>query len=178
MRQPLYVAEVLPDLIEGIEQYVTLNSKDIEDGLTSNQVKKSVRDNKILWIRDNSITSYIYGLAQVANRNHFGFNISVIPEVQWAQYSQDGHFDWHVDVDWKGPHAYDRKVSISIQLSDSDEYTGGDLEFEDVDFPDKELIRKKGTAIVFPSYIRHRVTPVTSGVRRSLVAWAEGPKWM
>ena len=60
-------------------------------------------------------------------------------------------------------------------MSDSNDYVGGDFEFDEiktnVDF------KSQGTIIVFPSYLRHRVLPVTSGVRKSLVAWFYGPKW-
>jgi len=66
-----------------------------------------------------------------------------------------------------------RKISITVQLSDPDEYEGGDFEF----LIGKEIIklpRKKGCAIVFPSYFLHRVTPVTKGTRKSLVLWGSG----
>ncbi len=69
----------------------------------------------------------------------------------------------------------DRKLSVIIQLSDSDEYIGGNFEFDEiktnVDF------QPQRTVIIFPSYLRHRVSPVTFGTRRSLVTWYYGPKW-
>ena len=71
-----------------------------------------------------------------------------------------------------------RKLSITIQLSDSDEYEGGDFVFtKDIPSPDAELIRKKGTIIVFPSFLYHQVMPVTKGTRYSLVGWYEGNDW-
>ena len=77
-----------------------------------------------------------------------------------------------------------RKLSVSVQLSHGTDYEGGDMEFTDLpsDQSHKELniwtnpeFRKKGTVIVFPSFIRHRVTPVTKGTRYSAVAWINGP---
>jgi PKHD-type hydroxylase len=69
-------------------------------------------------------------------------------------------------------------MSIVIQLTDPSEYEGGDFEI-DSQYPQlpKEEIREKGSVLVFPSFIPHRVTPVTKGVRRSLVSWIEGPKF-
>jgi PKHD-type hydroxylase len=73
---------------------------------------------------------------------------------------------------------HDRKLSLIIQLTDPSEYEGGDFQFDsDIPQPDPAEIKQRGTVIVFPSFLRHRVTPVTSGVRRSLVSWVEGPKF-
>jgi len=68
---------------------------------------------------------------------------------------------------------------MTIQLSDPDEYEGGDFVFYDSSFdhPDKELLRQKGTAFVFPSILLHGIQPVTKGVRKCLVAFIEGPAW-
>ena len=83
--------------------------------------------------------------------------------------------EYEVIFAFDGQEGLDRKLSISIQLSDKLDYEGGNFEFEDItssmDF--KEI----GTIIIFPSYLRHRVTKVTSGIRRSLVAWFYGPNW-
>lgn len=63
-----------------------------------------------------------------------------------------------------------------MQLSDEDDYVGGDLELMFGDEPQK-MIRKRGTILCFPSYVLHRVTPVTEGTRYSLVAWITGPQF-
>ena len=65
---------------------------------------------------------------------------------------------------------------MSIQLSDSDDYEGGDLELMFREEPVK-LDRTRGTLVAFPSFMLHRVTPVTRGTRWSLVAWITGPRW-
>ena len=75
---------------------------------------------------------------------------------------------------------FERKLSFTLQLSDSDEYTGGDLEFtefNDADEQFKKDMRKKGTVIVFPSFLQHRVTEVTEVQRHALVGWREGKQW-
>mgnify|MGYP001205851066 CR=1 FL=1 len=73
----------------------------------------------------------------------------------------------------------DRKLSMTIQLSDSHEYEGGNFEFRDhiSNIPPKEQLRKKGTVLIFPSFLYHSVQPVTKGTRKSLVTWIEGPAW-
>jgi PKHD-type hydroxylase len=74
---------------------------------------------------------------------------------------------------------YDRKISIIIQLTDPSEYEGGEFEMDyQYEQPNKEDLKKKGTIIVFPSFIPHRVTELTKGTRKSLVAWVEGPKFV
>ena len=64
-----------------------------------------------------------------------------------------------------------------VQLTDPSEYEGGNLELQWHEPPGFENLRKRGTIIVFPSFLKHRVTPVTRGIRHSMVSWMEGPKW-
>ena len=100
-------------------------------------------------------------------------------QFQYTEYNSNtkGHYDWHVDT---GPSkgCY-RKLSLVIQLSDPKEYEGGDLRvFDPVvskeNFPYKSVPKSKGAAVLFPSYIPHKVTPVTKGIRKSLVWWIGG----
>ena len=72
--------------------------------------------------------------------------------------------------------SYDRKLSVVVQLSNSNNYSGGQLEFKETEAPSQ--FSTQGSIIVFPSYLQHRVTEVTEGVRYSLVCWAEGPRWV
>ena len=103
-----------------------------------------------------------------------------VRDVQYTKYygHNKGHYNPHVDTFWANDYsAYDRKISITVQLSDSDDYEGGDFSFVDDSSPDRNHLREKGSVLVFLSPIRHVVKPVTAGERRSLVAWLEGPKW-
>lgn len=117
-------------------------------------------------------------LSHVANYTNanYGFHLSYPREASVTKYNIGGHYKWHHDIDWRS-HPVQRKVSISVQLTDPTEYEGGDLEFQDTTSPDPQSMRQKGTVIVFPSYVVHRVTPVTKGVRKALVSWIEGPAW-
>jgi PKHD-type hydroxylase len=102
----------------------------------------------------------------------YRFEISaMIDSLLYCEYPESGHFDWHIDCG-EFPTGT-RKISLSLQLSDYSEYTGGALEF--AAYGELTEARRLGTVITFPAFLHHRVAAVTSGVRRSLVAWAHGP---
>lgn len=122
----------------------------------------------------------------------WGFDITWPKQAELLEYSDVGdHYDWHVDTSMVPSLATDgdthpnvlRKITMIWQLSDADEYEGGDLEltatFDQWNILDasKELLRKKGTVIAFPSFMMHRITPIVSGRRQSMVSWMHGPAW-
>jgi predicted 2-oxoglutarate/Fe(II)-dependent dioxygenase YbiX len=117
----------------------------------------------------------VWEVAQEFNRRFFCVDISGIENIQLARYdsSDRGFYTWHTDFADLAPR---RKISISIQLSRSEDYEGGDLELLFNSQPCK-LERARGTLIAFPSFALHRVTPVTRGTRWSLVAWVLGTRW-
>ena len=84
------------------------------------------------------------------------------------------HYDWHVDMGRS--YAASRKLGFTIQLSNSSDYDGGNLEFHNVE-ADPQSMRKKGTMAIFPTYWLHRVTPVTRGTRDAVVGWVHGPSY-
>ena len=152
------------------------------DGSTQNNEHRS---SEIRWINPNDnnskfIVDTLWYYGREANKNAFGFDIDYLPDIQYTKYTaeENGKYDWHCDTFWANPSTYDRKLSIVIQLSDSSDYEGGDFEIDPQyqQLP-ADTIRDKGTVIVIPSFINHRVTPVTSGTRRSLVSWIQGPKF-
>lgn len=125
------------------------------------------------WIRDE-----LYEYVKQGNRNAFGVDVDNIADIQYTEYhaSEGGHYDWHIDTFWDEQKPYDRKISVTVQLSGPEDYKGGDFEFDEVPNPDGSS-KEKGTVLMFPSYLKHRVKPVSSGIRKSLVAWFEGPRW-
>jgi PKHD-type hydroxylase len=151
-------------------------------------VNKETRRSKVRWF-DRGAEEYQWifrrldNSFQWANNNAFNFDLAYFREVQFTEYdeSYEGKYDWHEDLTWARNHPTRRKLSICIQLSDSSEYKGGDLELDDMQMggkdqrPDVEQLRQLGTTMVFPSFLKHRVTPVTAGKRYSLVSWYEGP---
>ncbi|HWN70077.1 MAG TPA: 2OG-Fe(II) oxygenase [Haliangium sp.] len=135
------------------------------------------RQSTVRWLHLADQTSWIFErvseLVRGANQARYGFDLRGIYEpLQVTEYVPGAFFDWHED---HGPGTHSlRKLSVAIQLSDPADYDGGELELFYGFEPDR-AVRALGTALVFPSYVLHRVSPVTRGVRRSLVGWVSGP---
>ena len=143
---------------------------------SSKSIQKK-RSSKIYWINESWVQKILWKYILEANKKTFHVDVINKSEIQFTEYRshEGGKYDWHHDVNWNAQEGLDRKLSISIQLSDKTDYEGGDFAFEEI----KSSMDFKGigTIIIFPSYLRHRVTKVTSGTRRSLVAWFYGPNW-
>ena len=111
-------------------------------------------------------------LIQKINRNHFGFsNIQITERAQVSEYSKGQFYHWHtdnsIDMDKEPPV---RKLSMTLLLNDPSKFEGGNLEIAGK----KMSHMKQGHAAIFASFLQHRVTPVTKGVRKSLVVWFNG----
>lgn len=138
------------------------------------------RNSQIKWIPFSDETKWIYDklgdLATIANNEVFHFDLHSMPEqIQYTEYygTNKGHYDWHMDIGSTNQMKY-RKLSITVQLSSPDEYTGGDLQiWTGGQFP-MTAPRGKGNVVIFPSFMMHRVLPVTSGTRKSFVLWLGG----
>ena len=104
---------------------------------------QSVRRSKICWISDEWIKKLLWEYVIKANKKSFQVDVENSSEVQFTEYryNENGHYDWHHDVNWNGQKSFDRKLSVTIQLSDSNDYLGGDFEFEEILFlsPDPKL---------------------------------------
>lgn len=149
-----------------------------EKAKTFNNADEELRSSRVSWITDKRVLNLLHDYVEIANRNAFNVHVYKSASLQYTEYhaNENGHYDWHHDINWNENNGLDRKLSVTVQLSNSDEYEGGDFEFGECQSPPKES-RQKGTVLVFPSYLRHKVSPVTRGVRKSLVAWFEGPVW-
>lgn len=150
------------------------------DGATFNN-NSDHRRSKVRWVRNqNGFIDYLLRYVNLANATTFNVDIQQeMDEMQFGEYdaSYGGKYDWHHDVNWENGKNFDRKLSVVVQLSDPETYVGGDFEFSEVDSPKKEDWGKQGSILIFPSYLTHRVTEVTEGVRYSLVSWVRGPRW-
>ena len=140
-------------------------------------VNHKVRDSETSWLFPNEMTGWIFDRVASAimrtNADWFRFElVGLMQGLQFTKYIAPGqHYDWHQD---RGPNCGIRKLSMSLQLSDPADYEGGDLQFK-FGKGKETFQRKRGMMAIFPSWTLHRVTPVTSGVRHSLVAWISGP---
>ena len=151
------------------------------------------RKSNVVWMDDPWIYKEIHPLVHAANQNAgWNFQWDFSESCQFTKYKLNQFYDWHCDS-WNKPynkpnepntHGKIRKLSVTVSLSDETEYEGGDFEF---DFRSSEdgsnqpqvckEIRPKGSVVVFPSFVWHRVKPVISGTRYSLVMWNLGQPW-
>lgn len=145
----------------------------------TNEIDPDLRQTKSTFLKvqdDPELFDMMLAIALKGNE-HFQFDLDFFDAIQLSKYEVGDFYSWHVDI---GPqHAGNRKLSITVQLSAPDSYEGGDLEMGGV--PLKEggfwaAPRDLGSVTLFPSFMRHRVTPVTKGTRYSLVAWCSGER--
>ena len=152
----------------------TIDEKDIKD------VSKKRKSN-VVWMDDPWIYKEIHPLIHAANQNAgWNFQWDFSESCQFTKYKLNQFYDWHCDS-WNKPydkpnepntHGKIRKLSVTVSLSDETEYEGGDFEFDFRSSDDgsnqpqicKE-IKPKGSVVVFPSFVWHRVKPVISGTR-------------
>jgi len=140
------------------------------------------RDTQIRWVKDtgdeiSELHMKMRQFCQLANES-WGTQLTHLPPLQYTEYNDVGsHYDWHHDINWSRTDGFHRKVSICVQLTEPDEYEGGDFSFRYLEQPDAEAIKKRGTVLCFLSYHYHAVSPIESGERKSLVGWYEGPEW-
>lgn len=143
------------------------------------KTNKSIRSSRIKWVPQTQEWEWLYKklgeMAIEANNKFWGFHLNHLEEcIQYTEYyaSDQGHYDWHQDIGPGNPSK--RKVSITVQLSHPDEYEGGDLEMWSGGQNITKVYRGAGSVFIFPSYMMHRVTPVTKGIRKSFVLWVGG----
>ena len=136
------------------------------------------RQSKVGWISSNSDTEWFYDkmawIARQLNSMFYRFDLSgFVEDMQFTVYDGDGdHYEWHIDAGTN--HISPRKFSLVLQLTDPDQYDGGELQLQTAKDP-ISVRRERGLVAAFPSYALHRVTPVTRGIRKTIVVWVSGP---
>ncbi len=133
------------------------------------------RTNETAWIFDK-----VNFIIQSANEMFYGFDLNGYSSFQYTTYDavENGNYDWHMDMHMSNSTKEFEPRKLSMTLLLNDDFEGGDFQMSlgNQDTP-TILPAKKGRALLFPSFMCHRVTPVTSGRRRSLVVWCLGPKF-
>lgn len=154
-----------------------------ETTLASGVVDKNIRNSRISWMGYNeetvNIWSKILNAVNLVNHQYFHYDLSGCHEpAQLTLYDSNNqeHYNWHTDSSLTDNNV-PRKLSMSLLLSDCSEFTGGELELLVNSDQPVQLNQVRGRAWFFPSHTIHRVTPVTSGIRRSLVLWIGGPNF-
>ena len=173
-----------PDELTQINQYFSSLEFDnattrSEQGLKTSS--SSYRSSKVGWLPKQEPYRWLYqklgNLVNEANESLWQFDLFGMAEpVQLTEYhaNEQGHYDWHTDVG--AGKTSQRKISITIQISPPEEYEGGELQFMSRRLP-QSAAKAAGAAYVFPSYLLHRIKPVTMGIRRSIVVWVSGPPY-
>ena len=164
-----------------------------KEKLSKDEIKniKKKRDSHIVWMNDKWIYKEILPYVMEANKNAgWNFDFDWSESCQFTKYSPGQYYGWHCDS-WAVPynkpnsletHGKIRKLSVTCSLSHPSEYEGGELEFNfnDPEKSKKQNIKKcleilpRGSIVVFPSFVWHRVCPVKQGTRYSLVVWNIG----
>ena len=166
------------------KQAETLGSKNKEKPKS----KKNIRKSDIVWTGEQWVYDLITPYMSAANE-HAGWKYDIVAIVpcQLTRYTKDGFYAWHLDgigshneiynkPDNKFLHGNTRKLSMTIVLNS--DYEGGDFDLRSCVGESKVPRFEEGSIIVFPSFMDHRVVPVTKGIRYSLVAWFVGPPFV
>jgi len=145
------------------------------------QVNKKARDSDVMWLLHDRNSDWLYQkfshLISMVNYDHFMYDIEAFENFQYTVYrSKDKqHYDWHIDANNMSSQ-HERKISASLILTEPNKYEGGEFECVVNGMINEPYVAKPqaGDVIFFDSRMPHRVKPVTSGVRKSLVCWVMG----
>ena len=165
---------------EEIQKIKSLKTNETEASIDSNTIDHTIRNSRVSWIHNGQENMWIYekisSLMHYINSSYFRFDLSYIEPLQLTEYDENysGFYSKHVDSGYDKN--INRKLSFVLFLSDPCEYEGGELLLYNSGTPLKpDAI--KGNIVFFPSYVLHEVTPVTKGVRNTLVGWISGPRF-
>lgn len=198
-----YYTDIPKDIVNIIENDLSANFDDkMQDSMIyGDALNKDKRNSKNAWVLTaHWIGGFIWHYIERANRENFLYDLRCIDgeSMQYTQYSEGEFYGWHNDAGLSGQYkpvsvgnraeglAQDylnektemvRKLSFVLQLSDPEDYEGGNLQLLDESGKSYIAPRKRGTIILFDSRTQHRVLKVTKGVRKSLVGWTVGPRW-
>ena len=172
--------------IEFCDKVLSLANHKKEATVSNNDTTK--RKSNITWLNESWINETLKPYIDKANQDT-GWNLQwdYTEKAQLTEYGKGQYYKWHIDQlaepygekygkEWQGKI---RKLSVTVSLSDPEDYEGGRLEFYTSNPFEQKIIScdqilDKGSLVVFPSYIWHQVTPITKGNRKSLVLWNLG----
>jgi hypothetical protein len=197
-----YQTDLPKDIIDSVvESAAKFDPAAQESRLHGDSVDKIIRDSKNAWIPTTHwIGGFLWHYIQRGNRENFCYDLTCIDgeSIQYTQYGEGQFYDWHIDagidtaykpqlVASSGTNLsqdqvtingeYVRKLSFALQLSDPEDYTGGEVQFLDNGRNTYFAPKQRGTLMLFDSRTPHRVRKVKSGMRKSLVGWVVGPRW-
>ena len=198
-----YFSDIPEDIVTILEKDLESTfDKDMGDSrLMGDALNKDKRNSQNAWVPTTHwLGGFMWHYIERANRENFLYDLRCIDgeSMQYTQYGPGQFYSWHNDAGIAGAYkpqsvgnrqeglANDflnenielvRKLSFVLQLSDPDDYEGGNLQLLDEGGASYFAPRKRGTIILFDSRTQHRVLPVKSGLRKSIVGWTVGPRW-
>lgn len=198
-----YFSDVPKDIIANIESDLTSSFQEQmgDSKLMGDALNRDKRNSKNAWVPTTHWTAgFVWHYVERANRENFLYDIRNIDgeSMQFTQYGEGEFYGWHNDAGISGHYKpvsvgnhhegrtqdymnekleLVRKLSFVVQLSDPDDYEGGNFQLLAEDGKSYFAPRKRGTVVVFDSRTQHRVLKVTGGLRKSLVGWVVGPRW-
>ena len=198
-----YYSDLPEEVVDIIEKDLSVKF-DPEMGdsrLMGDALNKDKRNSQNAWVPTTHwLGGFMWHYIERANRENFLYDLRCIDgeSMQYTQYSVGQFYGWHNDAGLSGQYKpvtvgnrvdglgqdfmsenieMVRKLSFVMQLSDADDYEGGNLQLLDDAGKSYFAPRKRGTVILFDSRTSHRVLPVKSGLRKSIVGWTVGPRW-
>lgn len=197
-----YFTDIPKDIVDTLTEDVKKFDSQFSDSkLYGDNLDKVVRNSKNTWIPTGHwIGGFLWYYINRANRENFLYDLTCIDgeNIQYTQYGEGQFYNWHIDAGIDTAYKpqqiigsgsniaqdlitvqgeYVRKLSFSLQLSDPEEYTGGEVQFVDTNKRTYFAPKQRGTLVLFDSRTSHRVRKVKSGIRKSLVGWVVGPRW-
>lgn len=168
--------------LQAVTEYC--DAQGLEQGVTFSGVNMDIRNSAVKFHKRNAENGWIFDrinfILQLANESFFGYNLNGYDSFQYTVYesSEQQHYDWHMDMHHGAREGYEETRKLSMTLLLNDDFDGGKFQLNLGQEKNCETIpTQRGRAILFPSYMIHRVTPVTSGTRKSIVVWCTGPKF-
>ena len=173
--------DFLKESMEIIDSVTEKQKLKWEQGVLNDKTDKSPRKSQIAWINDRKLSNLLSEMANAINtRSGWNLKLETVEPVQYGMYRSDDYYNWHVDQHNQPNRGSVRKISMSLFLSDN--YEGGEFDLDiykhETDPRYESFKLPIGSAIFFQSDVWHRVRPVTSGVRKSIVAWFSGPAYV
>ena len=198
-----YYSDLPEEVVDIIEKDLSIKfDQEMGDSrLMGDALNKDKRNSQNAWVPTNHwLGGFMWHYIQRANRENFLYDLRCIDgeSMQYTQYDVGQFYGWHNDAGLSGQYKpvavgnrvdglgqdfmnenieMVRKLSFVMQLSDADDYEGGNLQLLDEAGKSYFAPRKRGTVILFDSRTSHRVLPVKSGLRKSIVGWTVGPRW-
>ena len=180
------VSDVCDQIIKDCKKNI-LQQASVTDAYKKGTNNFEVRKTSVNFIKnkDNKVNELAWHFLREANKTFFNYDLTYFQAIQFGEYEDGGFYDWHQDASGNDPNNEIRKLSLSLALSDPDTFEGGELQFYNGGRPMEDMgeitaeqvtsdIKARGSVIVFDSRDWHRVTPVTKGVRHSIVCWCVG----